>query len=395
MNKKLMALAVAAAISAPGIAWSDDSTVTLYGTLNADFEDVKAEGARDVIDPVTGAVTPGTQLKSRTRVSSNSSNIGFHGSEPLGGGLNAWFQVENSVFLDVGGGTWASRNSGVGLNGGFGTVLFGNWDSPYKTATGRLDPFGDTSIGAYTAIMGGGGSPTSANGGTTLVNRASFDRRVNNTVQYWTPNFGGFSVRLGYGANEEKSTTSAGGNTDPRLFAASAGYENGPLYLTTAYEEHRDFGTLGPLGAFAQGKDRAWKVGGAFTFANVFTLSLLGEELRYKSDVDLSTSTERKIRNYFAAGTFKAGANAFSLGYGRRQKVEDNGVNLGDMKADLVSARYGYSMSKRTEFYAMYVKIKNDSNASQDFAVNPINSSGSSNAGADPQGFGVGFIHKF
>ena len=172
MNKKLMALAVAAAVSAPVLALADDSTVTLYGTLNVDFENVKA----------------GDVFQSRNRVSSNSSNIGFRGVEPLSAGLNAWFQVESGAHIDqsVSGDTWASRNSGVGLNGNFGSILLGQWDSPYKFSTVRLDPFGDTTIAGYSAIMGGGGSPTAGNflTGQSFVNNASFDRRVSNTVQY-------------------------------------------------------------------------------------------------------------------------------------------------------------------------------------------------------------------
>ena len=85
MNKKLLALAVAAAVSAPAVVLADDSTVTLYGTLNIDFENVKAEGASPA-NATIGAT--GINLPSRNRVSQNSSNIGFRGIEPLGGGLN-------------------------------------------------------------------------------------------------------------------------------------------------------------------------------------------------------------------------------------------------------------------------------------------------------------------
>ena len=73
--------------TAPALALAQSSNVTLYGTFNTDFETVKA-----------GAAFP-----SRNRVSSNSSLFGFRGSEGLGGGLNAWFQLENGVHIDGGG----------------------------------------------------------------------------------------------------------------------------------------------------------------------------------------------------------------------------------------------------------------------------------------------------
>ena len=395
MNKKLMALAVAAAVSAPVLALADDSTVTLYGTLNVDFENVKA----------------GDVFQSRNRVSSNSSNIGFRGVEPLGQGLNAWFQVESGAHIDqsVSGDTWASRNSGVGLNGNFGSILLGQWDSPYKFSTVRLDPFGDTTIGGYAAIMGGGGSPTAGNflTGQSFVNNASFDRRVSNTVQYWSPNWSGFSFRLAYGANEEKTTTAAG-SRDPRLFGLNAAYENGPLYLTGAYEEHRDFGTIASgvaiynsiagttfvAPAFDQGKDTGWKFGGSYDIANLFTIAAIYEQLKWKSD---TLGADVKVKDWFVAGTFHPGPHKISLTYADRGKAELNGSDITDSDARQYGVRYGFSFSKRTEFYAMYTKVDNKNNAFQDFAVNGIGlvPTTASNRGIDPQGFGAGFIHKF
>jgi predicted porin len=393
MNKKLMALAVAAAVSAPALALADDSTVAIYGTLNVDFENVKAEGCTSAPAP---AAPCATDIKQRNRVSSNTSNIGFRGLEPLMPGLNAWFQVESQVNLDNAGTTWASRNSAVGLNGDFGSVLLGQWDSPYKFSTLRLDPFGDTTIGAYDGIMGGGvGGTTAGNSIAPGAASKSFDRRVSNTLQYWTPNWSGFSGRLAYGANEEKN---ASGSLDPRLFALSASYENGPLYLTAAYEEHRDFASI----VAAQGKDTGLKIGGAYTFASVFTLGLTAEKLKYQSDGAVTPLfNRREVIDYFVTGTYKLGPNAFSLVYGHKGKDKLGGTPVvagantdGDQdntEAKLFGFRYGYSLSKRTEFYASFVKIDNESASAVDFGNNAIGTA----TGADPQGVAVGFIHKF
>jgi len=393
MNKKLLALAVAAtSVSASALA--DDSTVTLYGTLNADFENVKAEGCQSAncVD-----------VKQRNRVSSNSSNIGFRGLEPLGEGLNAWFQVESSVPLDGsgGGGLWSSRNSAVGLNGSFGSILLGQWDSPYKSSTVRLDPFGDTTIAAYTDILGGNTANTVGNTGL------SFDRRMRNTVQYWTPNWAGFSGRIAYGANEEKPP---GGTSNPTSYAGSASYDNGPLYVTLAYESHKDFGIFNPVLA-PQGTDNALKVGASYTIANVFTVAGIYEQIKYKTDKQLTPTSinERKFHDWWTSATYKLAANAFSLGYGQREEYKDNGAELANSEAKFYSARYGYNFSKRTEFYAFYVRIENNAASRNDFVVgvNPLGADGNGGgapaagfpsalpAGADPQGVGVGFIHKF
>ena len=120
MKKKLIALAVAGAF-APALALAD-SNVTIYGRLNMDFEQVQAGGS----------TTPAADIPGRNRVSSNSSRIGFKGTEDLGAGLKAWFQVEQGITADATG--VGGRNTGVGLSGAFGSVHLGFWDTPYRAA---------------------------------------------------------------------------------------------------------------------------------------------------------------------------------------------------------------------------------------------------------------------
>src|SRR5258706_5254741 len=125
MKRKLdrITLVTLGLLGAPALA-AAQSTVQIYGRLNADFESVEATGA-----------AAGPNFARRSRVTSNSSNIGFRGSEDLGGGLNAFFQVESAVNFNDGttAGFWGSRNSGVGLrSGSWGQFFLGQWDSPYR-----------------------------------------------------------------------------------------------------------------------------------------------------------------------------------------------------------------------------------------------------------------------
>jgi len=374
MNKRLIALAVAAAVSAPAVVLADDSTVTLYGTLNVDFENVKADGGS------------GTAIPSRNRVSSNSSNIGFKGVEALGGGVDAWFQAESAVNADAGGGTWASRNTAVGLRGGFGTVLLGQWDTPYKISTLRIDPFGDATIGAYTGILGGNSQATAGNAAT----RFSFDRRQQNTVQYWSPNLGGFVARVGYGANEEKNSS-----VNPSSASVLLGYDNGPIYAGYAYEEHKDYGS-----ATVTSKDKAHKIFGMFTFANAFTIGLVGERLKWDGSATVATykgtitagSDGLEVTDWYAMFGWKGGPNNVALTYGWDQKVKINGSEDSNAKAHQIGVRYGYDLSKRTQFYALYTQIDNKSSSSNNFAQNPLTGL---TADQDPKGVGVGFKHVF
>ena len=166
MNEKVIALAVAGAL-APAIAMADESTVTVYGKISVGIETAKAEGATN----------PAQDIKNRARVTEQASHIGFRGVEPLGGGLSAFFQVESLVKPDSAPGrvtstaanTWANRNSGVGLRGGFGEILLGRWDVYY---TNHI-PSGDTLFvkSSYTATILALFGGTSSMGGlaTTLT----------------------------------------------------------------------------------------------------------------------------------------------------------------------------------------------------------------------------------
>src|SRR5205809_5544942 len=105
MKLKRITLVVMGLAGAPAIA-AAQSTVQIYGTANLDIESVEATGAAS-----------GQNFARRSRVTSNSSNIGFRGNEDLGAGLKAFYQIESAVNFNDGtsSGFWASRNSGVGL----------------------------------------------------------------------------------------------------------------------------------------------------------------------------------------------------------------------------------------------------------------------------------------
>jgi predicted porin len=105
MNKKLIALAVAGACVAPAAMAQTANPVTLYGRIYATFENVQATGG-------TGA-----DVTSRNRVNDQASYLGVRGTEDLGGGLKAVFQLETGFAPDANSTVFANRNSGVGLQG--------------------------------------------------------------------------------------------------------------------------------------------------------------------------------------------------------------------------------------------------------------------------------------
>ena len=97
MNKKLVAVAVAGMLAVPLAAQAQTANVTLYGRANIDME---------VVNVKQDQPTANNPKENIFRVVSNSSRLGVRGSEALGGGLSAIFQVESAVGAANGGGGW-------------------------------------------------------------------------------------------------------------------------------------------------------------------------------------------------------------------------------------------------------------------------------------------------
>jgi predicted porin len=166
-------------------------------------------------------------LPRRSRIQDEASRFGIRGTEDLGGGLSAFFQLETAFYVDqnvaTGAATgttnspFASRNSAVGLQGGWGSLLIGRWDTPLKVAANSMDPFGDVTWGGQAVAMLGSGAGNVS---------GQFDIRQENVSQYWTPNWAGFSARL---SRCERSQNAAS-NRD----GATVGDTRGPIFISYA-----------------------------------------------------------------------------------------------------------------------------------------------------------------
>ena len=368
MNKKLVALAVAGVLSAPLAAQAQTANVTLYGRLNITLEAVQ------VASPPEGVSKP-----TIFRVSSNSSRLGVRGTESLGGGLNAIFQIESSISGDAGGGTLAGRETFVGLQGGWGTVKVGNYLAPYDD----IHPiFGNvptltTSIFSTAAIWAQGPA-SKAQGG--------FDARLGNSIRYDSPNFGGFTGSFQASTNEN--------NFHGMVYSMGGYYNNGPIQAGVAYERNQS--------ARADGlNDDAISVAGGYNFGIVRVAGVY-EKLKYDT---ASGSLKRDF--YGVSGTFNLGPGQLYAFWGHANDGKGGAadgtqvsglVRGGDTSADQYEITYTYPLSKRTLTYIGYVRIDNDTNARYTFNINPVNQSavtGGLNQQGKPQGIGAGIVHFF
>lgn len=343
MNKKLIALAIAGASVAPAAMAQTANPVTLYGRVYATFESVEAKG---------GA----SPVARRNRVADQASYLGVRGTEDIGGGLKAFFQLETAFAPDANQTVFANRNSAIGLQGGFGSILMGRWDTPMKVTQTAVDPWGDLTNGDITGAA---------------LDQGNFSRREQNSVQYWSPTMAGFSVRLQYTANEGKT-----GTTNASVHGASLAYSGGPLYAALAYEKHKDVATISGTNVSEDGL--------AFAISYKFgAAKLSGQYGKYERD-GAGTTAKQEDESYMIGLEWAFGKHVLLA------SIQHAELNNSNAECDMGSIGYRYDFSRRTFFIASYTKVENDNGMNCNFGTNALGA-----AGQNPQGIGFGVRHLF
>jgi len=391
MNKKLIAAAVAGAFVAPA-AFAQSSTVQIYGLLNVEYgyysqPNTAAGVGRDNVDAIN----------------SGASRIGFKGEEKLAGGMSAFWQCESDVRF-LGGanqseGSLCDRNSALGLKGGFGSVFIGTWDSPLKrvAAISRVtNETGWLGTQAYTISNGGNFSAT------------SFSTRNKNTVNYDTPNFGGFSASLQYTTlqaarnNGGNGTTTISNNLIPtpkgRAMSFSGQYVAGPMAIVAGYTKaDKDRSAFGGTAAtYNDGtEDTAWLIGGTYQFGDV-KLGFTYADIQTEQGAAAARFEVTRKAWAIAADWKLSGPHSVKFGYndvgdsersGFGTTVANNGNNTG---AKVFQVGYGHALSKRTQASLSYNRVSND-----DAGSYTVGSASGSVSGDSNSVFVLGLVHTF
>ena len=353
MQKKLIAVAVAGALGAPALALAQASTVQVYGKLILEYGYANQGTGKPNIDMLQAPA---------------GSSLGFKGEEKLGGGLSAWFQCENSA--DPRGDSAAgfcTRNSAIGMKGGFGSVYIGKWDTPMKRVFLRGEVgTEDTGLFGVADYLAGGSTGAAAGG---VAGRTLWERRQHDSVNYDTPNFSGFQGHFAYSASNATATTSASTSAKPRIWSVAALYDNGPLALGLGYERHNEFGAVG-----GSQDDHAWVFSGSYTFMGKVKVG--GSYNKQDYDLGAGVSVDKKawmlgvdwnisgphnlFANYATADDVSGTAGA-TPGLATTGVIPAAGPNTGVKKWGV---GYQHKFSKRTDGKLGYVRLDNDSAAS-------------------------------
>ncbi|MGA0950673.1 MAG: porin, partial [Burkholderiaceae bacterium] len=247
---KLKQIALAAAVVAASSAALAD--VTVYGVADVNVNNSKAEaGSKPFAALANGFTTatttgPAVDLKNtltttlpsasaqtgQGRIDSSglsTSRIGFKGSEDLGGGMQASFQLEGTLSVDTGENAnydrpvnstanyFFGRQSWVGLTGSFGTVQVGkNW-TPFHDTKGAFEHADNTNASVTGDVWGTG---------------SAYDSNISNQVKYTLPLSGGLTASLGYAFGEDKTAALSAKD----LVSLGVTYESGPIAVGYGYQ---------------------------------------------------------------------------------------------------------------------------------------------------------------
>ncbi len=363
MKKSLVALAVLASCGAA----MAQSSVTMYGSLDAGIEK-----------------TPTRSARVSNNVESNS-RIGFRGVEDLGGGLQASFVIETGLRSDTGGFSSNSGLAGIGNRQtwlslgqkGIGTLSFGRGRVAAYNSTAKADP--------TAASYGQNGD------GATMLYSSANNSRFDNVIRFQTAVWSGFSADLAFGlhgdAGELRPTVDAGSAT-----TLGAGTRNISSANKTGYSVHTQY-AQGPLYVgfgVARSPARAAQLGGdsdnkVFGASASYDLGVA----KVFAGVELD---DRYNKNKYAGNLgVKAplGAGTLMAWYGIDQ---NGGVGINDkLKSGAVA--YSYALSKRTSLYGA---LTNDTvRGAGTGSPTVVKASNNNTAVRDGTSYQVGINHKF
>ncbi|MGZ5200907.1 MAG: porin [Telluria sp.] len=327
-------LAAALIVSLPLAAFAQ-SNVQLYGIMDAAVSSEDNGVARHTV------VNSGNQSSSR---------FGFRGTEDLGNGMKALFNLEGGVAIDTGAADSSlfGRRAVVGLEGGFGTLTIGREYSPIASVAGATDITGQ---GFY---------------GSNLSAFNYLTRRLSNSVNYRSADLSGFKVLAAYSAGE-----AASGQPKSDLKGVGLEYAQGNLYVGGAYHTNNNL----PNG----GDTREYAFGAAYKFGDI---ELKGNYLAQDPD-----GANNKFTQYNLGAAYAMGAGKFFVNL--QQNKLENGARGNGWNID-----YSYALSKRTNLYTGYARL--DNNSLGNFALNSSSIKlAPGKVSADPSVFNVGIRHTF
>lgn len=362
--------------------------VTLYGIVDTQFENIRA----------VGATNPAQDKPARWRVSNVSSELGVRASIPLGDGMTGMVQYTTGI---------SSDNANGGASGG----LFGSAKDSFVAV--QFDKIGTVKLGRMTAAarwnsgtadfspMGAGvqddqGMLSGASGQSVVG--PQFNTRMDNTIAFESARFHGFSGRVYFSANENKSsaTVASGSRIDDKSVSLGLQYVNGPFDLRLSHEVRNDKGVLnGSLDHDTRDRDLRFGMRYALSAQTTLALGYDNMELR---DASAAGSAKTMLKKHGWVVGFKHVINKHTIygGYGAGSDITCatangalcNGADTGARNAVLA---YNYNFNKQMMVEVFGARVANEARGKYDFDSGGIGPA----AGAASTVVAAGFRYAF
>ena len=308
ISKSLVALAV---MAAAGTAMAQ-SSVTLYGAVDAGIGRINAAGGSDANGK--------WQFTSNSLMNYTTSYIGLKGVEDLGSGLKVGFQLEQGVDLDNGSsvGTAWSRGTNVWIGGdSWGRVTLGRADSP---SFGSAPAWELTGAANYSPIVN-----TYGVAGEGRYNDSQF--------KYSSPNWGGFGFEAAYVSKNDRADNA-------NKWDANVTYANGPIGVGLGVNK-------------TSGLKTNYLLGAKYSFGNFAVATSFAESPNLYG-------VDGRRRGVSLGGQAIFGAASVTLDLTRDLKREIGGVSQKKYTNGVLVGKY--ALSKRTSIYGAFLRLDSTNN---------------------------------
>ena len=295
MKKSLIALTLAAL---PVAAMAD---VTLYGQIKAGVEVSKVK----LGEQTAAKLGHEKSSKTATEIADFGSRIGFKGHEHLGNNLNAIWQVEQNTSIAGGDKEWASRESFIGLEGGFGKVRAGKLDSTVKNTSDNVDQW------------------ESSNGALNMSVFTRVDERAV-SVRYDSPVFSGFSASVQYTPRDNANPSDKYTHNDATrdTYYAGLNYENSGFFGQYAGGFRKN--------AVSEKDGHVHRLVGGYDANNLF-VSVAGQYA--KNWETLGDYAQAQSNGVVTSAMRAAGTNASNVVFGTAPGLDGKGVETVEVAA--------------------------------------------------------------
>ncbi|MEL6722039.1 MAG: porin [Pseudomonadota bacterium] len=320
MNKKLVALAVAAAFAAP-VAMAQ---ITLYGKVHADLR-MTDDGDDDMWS-----------------INSNTSKLGFKGHTDLGDGMKALFKFETTYSgLDASSTLGSPRNTYIGLSGAKGALLVGRHDTPAKMAfyAAGNDHLGDSIIDFNKVDKATGAGFT--------------EKRQANSVVYIAPAMSGFKVAVAAMPGEQNGVTDGVKANDDNGLIDS--YSLGVMYKGNGIKAGFGYENLAHDNAQGQANNdtKMTQLGASYTFENITVGGQYENTKNYANNAD---QTKQVMGLAVKAGF---GKNAVIANFSQ-QDIENSADSSQDSESQNIGVAVQHKINKRANVYLAFNKQETD-----------------------------------